>query len=148
MIEMDLIRNLARACTLLATPSNLKPKQLKIAHGYARRLGSMCDYLAINFGSQTGEEGLAGTIRAELSILIRILEAASKPARRGRPAIKGALTDEELLILAIYDSFPGSRPKAVRHLEAENLIKLKKNETIEARVLSLKRLKERFEPRQ
>lgn len=121
MIEMDLVRNLGRACTLLATPTTLKPKQLKSAQAYARRLGNMCDYLATHPDSQTGEIGLAGTLRAELTILIRILDDASKPGRLGRPP-KGAPSADDLLTLAEYNSFSGTHKEKVRHLQSKGLI--------------------------
>ncbi|XUJ34029.1 tyrosine-type recombinase/integrase [Bradyrhizobium japonicum] len=68
---------------------NSEKKQLESAQSYAKRLGSMCDYFATHNDGK-GAHGMAGTIRAELTILIHILEAASKPGRLGRPP-KGAL---------------------------------------------------------
>ncbi|BAL10551.1 MULTISPECIES: hypothetical protein [Bradyrhizobium] len=121
--QLDLIRYLGRVCVLLATPTTLKKKQLESAQSYAKRLGSMCDYFATHNDGK-GAHGMAGTIRAELTILIHILEAASKPGRLGRPP-KGAPSVDDLLALAEYNSFEGTHKEKLRHLHAKGLIILK-----------------------
>jgi hypothetical protein len=126
-VETDVIRSLGRACALLAAPTRLEGSELKEVQEFAQRLGAKCGYYADHPASQT--DGLAGSIRAEISILVKIL-TDNAPNRRGRPKKTQIPAYDALVVLPIYNAFDGSRPRAVKHLVEQGLLVLGKDDTI------------------